>query len=121
MTPAAGAVLAMDEIADLTGPGNDWIGEVAIVALGSGLVLVLAVLVFAWLMLRRRGDVKELRAERDEARRQAESLQKRVWQLEQRLDRRTDRQLEHEAWDRKAGRLGADGSGARPVEEGRRP
>lgn len=110
MTASRGSVLAMEEFGDLVGPGSDWIGDVAIVALASGLLVVLAVLVFAWLMLRRRGDVKELRAERDEARRQAESLQERVWQLEQRLDRRTDRELEHEAWERRAGRLGMDGS-----------
>lgn len=111
MTASRGSVLAMEEFGDLVGPGSDWIGDVAIVALGSGLLIVLAVLVFAWLMLRRRGDVKELRAERDEARRQAESLQERVWQLEQRLDRRTDRELEHDAWDHRAGQLGLGGSG----------
>lgn len=123
MTPADASVLALDEIADVTGPGNDWIGEVAIVALGSGLLIVLAVLVFAWLMLRRRTDVKALRAERDEARRRAESLQERVWQLEQRLDRRTDRELEHEAWERQAGQFGAGETvtPARPDGQGRRP
>lgn len=111
MTDTRASLRTMDEIGNLTGPGSEWIGDVAIVALGSGLLIVLAVLVFAWLMLRRRGDVKELRAERDEARRQAESLQERVWQLEQRLDRRTDRELEYDAWDHRAGQLGLGGSG----------
>lgn len=113
MTGAVRPVLGMEEISRLTGPGNEWIGEVAVVALGSGMVVLLALLAFVWLLLRRRADVKELRGERDAARREVDALQARVWQLEQRLERRTDRTLEQQAWERQAGRLAA---GAAPLE-----
>lgn len=96
----AASVLALEEIAQFSGSGGEWIGEVALVAAGAGVLSLLALLLFVWMLVRGRGTAKQLRSERDEARRQAESLQERVWQLEQRLDRRSARQLEQADWER---------------------
>ena len=103
-----GIPVALEEIAELGG-GTEWIGEVAMVALGTGLLMLVAVLVFVWLMVRKRSDVLALRAERDNALRRAESAEERARQLESRLGRRADRDLEQNDWDRQMKEL--DGQG----------
>lgn len=97
-------IVADDELDGISQVGDlaemAWVGDVAIIAVLAFTAIAIVMIVFGARALSGRRRLKQVEAERDEATRRADALQVRVDQLERRLDRRADRQLAAEEFDR---------------------